>query len=191
MLGSQGWLAVGRGCMLTAHRASSQIRIVGGRTPTEGRVEVKRGSKWGTVCSEGWTTKEAMVACRQLGLGYSLHAVTVGAEGAQASGPVPAPLGVWGAGVCPPGPAQGSLAGPRQWGEGCLGACSLGASGGVKLTDGIWAHAEQAGRYAQVPPGVGRGNGTDTAHTSVGWEGARPGLGAWLAVQRGRGHPDL
>ncbi|XP_043368876.1 lysyl oxidase homolog 3 isoform X1 [Dermochelys coriacea] len=53
-----------------------QIRIVGGRTPTEGRVEVKRGSKWGTVCSEGWTTKEAMVACRQLGLGYSLHAVT-------------------------------------------------------------------------------------------------------------------
>lgn len=47
----------------------------------EGRVEVKRGSKWGTVCSDGWTTKEAMVACRQLGLGYSLHAVTVGASG--------------------------------------------------------------------------------------------------------------
>uniref|UniRef100_A0A674KAW2 Lysyl oxidase like 3 n=1 Tax=Terrapene triunguis TaxID=2587831 RepID=A0A674KAW2_9SAUR len=86
MLGSQGRLAVGRGCMLTAHRASSQIRIVGGRAPTEGRVEVKRGSKWGTVCSEGWTTKEAMVACRQLGLGYSLHAVTVCAGGAQASG---------------------------------------------------------------------------------------------------------
>uniref|UniRef100_A0A8D0GGL1 Lysyl oxidase homolog n=1 Tax=Sphenodon punctatus TaxID=8508 RepID=A0A8D0GGL1_SPHPU len=53
-----------------------QIRIVGGRTAFEGRVEVKRGTKWGTVCSEGWTTKEAMVACRQLGLGYSLHAVT-------------------------------------------------------------------------------------------------------------------
>lgn len=42
-------------------------------------MEVKRGSKWGTVCSDGWTTKEAMVVCRQLGLGYSLHAVTVGA----------------------------------------------------------------------------------------------------------------
>ncbi|XP_030331394.1 lysyl oxidase homolog 3 isoform X2 [Strigops habroptila] len=53
-----------------------QIRLSGGRTPFEGRVEVKRGSKWGMVCSEGWTTKEAMVACRQLGLGYSLHAVT-------------------------------------------------------------------------------------------------------------------
>ncbi|XP_066853028.1 lysyl oxidase homolog 3 isoform X2 [Anser cygnoides] len=52
------------------------IRLAGGRTAFEGRVEVKRGSKWGTVCSDGWTTKEAMVACRQLGLGYSLHAVT-------------------------------------------------------------------------------------------------------------------
>ncbi|PKK17632.1 lysyl oxidase-like 3 [Columba livia] len=58
-----------------------QIRLAGGRTAFEGRVEVKRGSKWGTVCSDGWTTKEAMVACRQLGLGYSLHAVTVGAGG--------------------------------------------------------------------------------------------------------------
>lgn len=62
-------------------RVSPQIRLAGGRTEFEGRVEVKRGSKWGTVCSDGWTTKEAMVACRQLGLGYSLHAVTVGASG--------------------------------------------------------------------------------------------------------------
>ncbi|XP_053556354.1 lysyl oxidase homolog 3 [Bombina bombina] len=52
------------------------IRIVGGRTQFEGRVEVKLGTSWGYLCSEGWTTKEAMVACRQLGLGYSLHAVT-------------------------------------------------------------------------------------------------------------------
>ncbi|XP_058890118.1 lysyl oxidase homolog 3A-like isoform X5 [Acipenser ruthenus] len=52
------------------------VRIVGGRTTHEGRVEIKKGSKWGIVCSEGWTTKEAMVVCRQLGLGYSLHAIT-------------------------------------------------------------------------------------------------------------------
>ncbi|XP_034091375.1 lysyl oxidase homolog 3B isoform X2 [Gymnodraco acuticeps] len=52
------------------------IRIVGGRTTYEGRVEVQVGSKWGTVCSAGWTTKEAMVVCRQLGLGYSMHAIT-------------------------------------------------------------------------------------------------------------------
>ncbi|XP_047467703.1 lysyl oxidase homolog 3B isoform X2 [Mugil cephalus] len=52
------------------------IRIVGGRSSYEGRVEVQVGSKWGTVCSTGWTTKEAMVVCRQLGLGYSMHAIT-------------------------------------------------------------------------------------------------------------------
>ncbi|KAF7252741.1 hypothetical protein EYD10_01688 [Varanus komodoensis] len=52
------------------------IRIVGGRTTFEGRVEVKRAGKWGTVCSTGWGTTEAMVACRQLGLGYAMHAVT-------------------------------------------------------------------------------------------------------------------
>ncbi|XP_014067172.1 lysyl oxidase homolog 3B isoform X7 [Salmo salar] len=53
-----------------------QVRIVGGRTYYEGRVEVQVGERWGTVCSAGWTTKEAMVACRQLGLGYSMHAIT-------------------------------------------------------------------------------------------------------------------
>ncbi|XP_051941291.1 lysyl oxidase homolog 3B isoform X5 [Hippocampus zosterae] len=54
----------------------NSIRLVGGRSTYEGRVEVRVGSRWGTVCSAGWTTREAMVACRQLGLGYSMHAIT-------------------------------------------------------------------------------------------------------------------
>ncbi|KAL4641683.1 hypothetical protein GN956_G10390 [Arapaima gigas] len=57
-------------------KSGLQIRLVGGRSTHEGRVEVKVGSRWGTLCSDGWTTREAMVACRQLGLGYSLHAIT-------------------------------------------------------------------------------------------------------------------
>ncbi|XP_077103504.1 lysyl oxidase homolog 3A isoform X3 [Siphateles boraxobius] len=53
-----------------------RIRMVGGRTDHEGRVEVQVKSRWGTICSDNWTTREAMVACRQLGLRYCLHAIT-------------------------------------------------------------------------------------------------------------------
>ncbi|XP_053700873.1 lysyl oxidase homolog 3B isoform X2 [Synchiropus splendidus] len=63
-------------CNLPHMGLENTIRIVGGRSTYEGRVEVQVGSKWGTVCSTGWTTKEAMVVCRQLGLGYSMHAIT-------------------------------------------------------------------------------------------------------------------
>ncbi|XP_051237668.1 lysyl oxidase homolog 3B isoform X2 [Dicentrarchus labrax] len=62
-------------CSVPYMGLESLIRIVGGRSNYEGRVEVQVGSKWGTVCSTGWTTKEAMVVCRQLGLGYSMHAI--------------------------------------------------------------------------------------------------------------------
>ncbi|KAK1804129.1 hypothetical protein P4O66_020171, partial [Electrophorus voltai] len=59
------------------HASSAlRIRMVGGRTDHEGRVEVQVGSRWGFMCSDGWSTREAMVSCRQLGLSYALHAIT-------------------------------------------------------------------------------------------------------------------
>ena len=46
---------------------SGAIRLIGGSTPTQGRVEVCLNSAWGTVCDDGWTDVDASVACRQLG----------------------------------------------------------------------------------------------------------------------------
>lgn len=61
----------------------TQIRLTGGRTRYEGRVEVlsedANGTQsWGLVCGETWSTREATVVCRQLGLGYCNQALQVG-----------------------------------------------------------------------------------------------------------------
>ena len=45
-----------------------QIRLRGGRSSTEGRVEICFNNQWGTVCDDFWDARDATVVCTQLGL---------------------------------------------------------------------------------------------------------------------------
>ena len=63
------------------------VRLVNGRTPTEGRVEVYYNNQWGNVCDDDWDDFDAAVVCRELSLGMDATAVSRARFG-QGSGPI-------------------------------------------------------------------------------------------------------
>ena len=50
---------------LTVHE-DGDIRLVGGATALEGRVEMCYSGVWGMVCHNEWGTADVAVTCRQL-----------------------------------------------------------------------------------------------------------------------------
>ncbi|XP_052826276.1 deleted in malignant brain tumors 1 protein [Octopus bimaculoides] len=62
------------------------IRLIGGRTPAEGRVEIYFNGSWGTVCDDSWDDSDALVVCRMLG--YSDGIAYRKAKFGEGSGPI-------------------------------------------------------------------------------------------------------
>ena len=47
--------------------STGDIRLIGGESEREGRVEVCNNRRWGTVCGKQWTNNHTAVVCRFLG----------------------------------------------------------------------------------------------------------------------------
>ncbi|XP_031557842.1 uncharacterized protein LOC116294384 [Actinia tenebrosa] len=64
-----------------------RVRLAGGSSSSEGRVEIFHNGRWGTICDDNWDIDDARVVCRSLGLPDAIGATTLANFG-QGSGEI-------------------------------------------------------------------------------------------------------
>ena len=105
-----------------------RIRLVGGSSYNEGRVEVNYNGEWGTVCNDGWDDTDAGVVCRQLGFGSSGTAIGSAGFG-QGSG------SIWLDSVTCIG-SESTIAGCGHFGVNITRSCTHSKDAGVRCSGG-------------------------------------------------------
>ena len=69
--------------------ADYTVRLVGGTSSSEGRVEVIESGQYNTICLDNWDQNLANVVCRQLGFTLVIEAfLNFGAVFGQGTGPI-------------------------------------------------------------------------------------------------------
>ena len=63
-------------CLVISICKCEHVKLVGGTSNLEGRVEVQYNDTWGTICDDLWGFYDAQVVCRQLGFPTAVGAST-------------------------------------------------------------------------------------------------------------------
>ena len=125
------------------------VRLIGGSSYNEGRMEVDYNGEWGTVCDDGWDDTDAGVVCRQLGFGSSGRAWNSGHFG-QGSGPI------WLDNVICSG-SESTLASCGHLGVGIIRNCNHSEDAGVTCggTQGIYIYRNHTKNVDSYCVGIG------------------------------------
>uniref|UniRef100_A0A8C4X7S2 Neurotrypsin n=1 Tax=Erpetoichthys calabaricus TaxID=27687 RepID=A0A8C4X7S2_ERPCA len=144
------------------------VRLRGGNTEHEGRVEVYHGGLWGTICDDQWDDSDAEVVCRQLGFGGIAKAWRRAHYG-EGSGPV-----LLDEVMCTGNELSIEQCPKSPWGEhncdhkeDASVSCSPLTDGSLRLTGGRGDHEGRLEMYYNSQWGTVCSNGWTNANTQV------------------------